>query len=473
MFGKITTDLRVPAIRGLFLLTLLLVLALSSTAQTSSVEKAISFLRQIDPDKVKATDEEMVVKQIEAAWDTIHKAGPTGEARLKQELGQPGQSDYFKLNGAALLWDLSGLDEADTIASIWSSTRLEVQSNYVFYPAFEAAQKQDSRALPMLVAVLGNDKFSIYVAPHAMDVKWPLTIQFIWGAFGPKGLPVLLNVLKNSHSSIEIQSATILLTDAQYLDALPVIRDLAHARDADSRRTAITALGFFGHPQDYDFLIAGLQSTDREDVFRYAIALYEYEDLRAVPHLIPLLEAPDQRMRHEAFAGLSHLLTSQSVDALVKYAQRARGEEKAEVNEYLESELKEYGVTLSNYLQKSGQEKAEAIDSVRRQREANRFLLHRGEKDFTHAEFVNAAEAWKKSHHMRMSSGDMPVGVQRILTAATVNDLELLLEVKAAVFARLSDEGLGEAQRIDTVIKRLGRSRYRKDAGITEKAEAR
>jgi len=463
------------ALGGLLSLVIVCIPASKSAGQIPSkaeLEKAIAFLRQIDPDKVTTAEEEGVVKQIEAAWDTIHKAGSGGQSRLKQEITRGSQSDYFRLNGAALLWDISGLEEAETIAAVWHSTRLEVQSNYVFYPAFEAAQKQDPRALPMLKAVLENNRFGIYVAPHAMDVKWPLTIQFIWGAYGPKGLPVLFNVLKNSQASVEVQSAIILLAADQYLDALPRIRELAQGRDAEIRRVAITALGLYGHPQDYDFLIAGLRSADQEDVLRYAIALYEYEDLRAVPHIIPLLNNRDQRIRHEAFASLSHLLTSQAIDALVKYTQSVRGEEKAEVDEYLNSELKEYGLALGDYLKQSVQEKARAVDSIRRQREAGRFALHQGEKGFTHTEFLSAAEAWKKSHHMRMSSGDMPVDARRILTAATVNDLALLLEVKAAVYARLSDEGLDEAQRIDTVIKRLGRTRYRKDVGITEKVEA-
>lgn len=461
-------------LRGLLLILVAVGGSANSAAQSSSgeVEKALAFLRQLDPSKVTPAEEEKVAKQIDAAWKSVHNAGPSGKARLKEEIARPGQSDYFKLNGTALLWYIAGLDEAETIASVWRSTRLEAQSNYVFYPAFAAALKQDLRAAPMLLAVLGDNKFHVYVVLHAMEVKWPMTMHLIWGAYGPKRLPILLNVLKNSQNPIELQSAIYLFANDLYLEALPRIRELARASDAETRRAAIYALGFYGHPQDYDFLIAGLRSADGEDRFYYAMAVYEYEDLRAVPHLIPLLDDPEQKNRREALACLTHLLTSQSVDALVKYAQRAQGAEKAEVDQYLESELKEYGLTLSGYLKKSPEQKAQAIESVRQQREAKRFLLQRGEKKFTHSELLTAAEAWKKSHHMRMSSGDLPVEARQILTAATVNDIELLLEVKAAVLARLSDECLYEAKRIDTVVRRLGRSRYRKNVGITEKVEA-
>ena len=60
-----------------------------------------------------------------------------------------------------------------------------------------------------------------------------------------------------------------------------------------------------------------------------------------------------------------------------------------------------------------------------------------------------------------------------LLLAAVPDDIDLLLEVKAAVMMRLSDECLYEVARIDRTLRRLGRSRYRKVTGLTEKVEAR
>lgn len=456
----------------LFVLLTLLLSFFSFSARAAAqsandeVEKALAFLKQIDPAKVTEAEQENVAKQINAAWETIRNAGATGKARLKEEITRPGRGDYFKLNGTALLWGIGGLDEAETIAAVWRTTPLEVQSNYVFYPAFQAAMKQDPKALPMLLAVLGNKKFKVHVGLHAMDVDWPLNMHFIWGAYGPKGSPVLLDVLKKSESPIEQQSALLLFARNQYLDALPRIRQLAHESSGDTRRFAIYALGFFGHPQDFDFLIAGLRSPDAEDRFYFAMALYEYEDLRAVPHLIPLLDDVDQKVRRETFANLTHLLTAQSVDALVEYSGRARGEEKAQVDDYLQSEFKTYGLSLVNYRKKTPADKAKTIDAIQQQREAGRFSLKPGQKRLTHLEFLNAAAGWKKAHRMQLQTGEL-------LAGATVNDMDLLLEVKAAVLFRLSDECLYEADRLDTAVRRLGRSRYRKDVGITERVEAR
>ncbi|HKP38340.1 MAG TPA: HEAT repeat domain-containing protein [Pyrinomonadaceae bacterium] len=461
---------RLHILRLLLLLLILFSpsLLLNASAQTSpdAVDKSLAYLRKIDPAKVRTADEEKVTIEIEAAWDTIRKAGADGRTRLKQAITQPGQSDYFKLNGAALLWRIARLEEAETIASIWHSTRLEVHSNYVFYSAFEAAMTQDPKALPMMVEVLGNKKFMVYVVLHAMTVDWPLNMHFIWGVYGPKGLPVLFDVLKKSQDPVVMQSAIFLFAKNPYLEALPRIRELARQGDPDTRRAAIYALGLFGHPDDYDFLISGLKSPDAEDRFFYAMAVYEYEDLRAVPHLIPLLKDRDQKVRREVFANLTHLLTSESVDALLQYAQQSSGSEKSDVDSYLNSEFKEYGLQLPVYLKKSPAEKAAAIQAIRRKREASRFVLKPGEKGFTHEQLVAAAQDWKKNHRM-------PVQTAKILSGGTANDIELLLEAKAAVLSRLSDECLYEAERIDTAVKRLSRSRYRKDVGITERVEAK
>ena len=470
----LTTCGRVGRIVSLVGLLLFAVINVSGqTVTADEVDKAIIFLRQIDLAKVKPADEESVAKKIDAAWQAIAKAGVVGRTRLKEEMARPGQSDYLKLNLAALLWTTSGLDEAEAIAEVWRSTKLDAQSNYVFYPAFQAAAKQDARALPMLRVVLGDQNFGIYVVLHALEVKWPLTEEFIWGSYGPRGAPELLDVLKNSHSPGEVQSAMLLLTEAQSIDALPLIRQVARTSEGQTKGIAIHALGVFGDPQDYDFLIDGLHSKDPLEAFWYADALYEFEDLRAVPEMIPLLNSPDEKLSREVFAGLTHLLTSQSLDALIRYVQSARGDRKAEVEQYLQSELAEYKLTLAEYSRKSPQDKVATIESMRRQREANRFDLPKNQKGLTHEELLKAAGEWRKSNHMKLPSSEMPVNARELLAAATVNDIPLLLEVKAAVLARLSDECLYEVKTLNAVIQRVGRSRYRKEVGITVKAESR
>jgi hypothetical protein len=90
--------------------------------------------------------------------------------------------------------------------------------------------------------------------------------------------------------------------------------------------------------------------------------------------------------------------------------------------------------------------------------------LQPGEKGYTRDAFLRAAAEWKQKHRMDAE-------ISEILSGATANDIELLLEVKATLYRRLSDEAMYEVKRIDEAVKYLGRSRYRKVAGITEKVE--
>jgi HEAT repeat protein len=473
MAGAVKTEVRAIVVRGLLSAAILLFPALKSAAQTSSndnLEKAISFLRQIDPDKVKPDDEEKVATQIDEAWDTIKKAGAPGKTRLKLEIARPGQTDYFRLNGAALLWELGGLDEAEAIASVWRATRLEVQSNYVFYPAFQAAQQQDPRALPMLRAVLGNNKFRIYVGQHAMDVRWPLTLDFIWGAYGPKALPVLQNVIDSSADEIELQSTLLLLARSQYLPAYPRIRTIASSKTGAVKLSAITSLGVFGQPQDFEFLLAGLRSKEPLEVWSHVYALYEFEDLRAVPDLIPLLQSQNQMVRLEVISALRHLMTPASLAALRKYSAEARDTgEKERVSRIVTLFFEQTGTTAQAYEAKSSVEKETLVASYRQQFEdENR--LKSTEQPKTHAQFSSEALQWKEKGRLE-DANRKPLAVRQILSGATADDIDLLIEVRARLYRRLSDECLYEVGRIDQALKHLGRSRYRKVTGTTMKVE--
>lgn len=466
-------SLKFHSYRGRMLSLIFMALSLFTPglqAQNSSnpkLERAIAALRHVNPSKLSDSEQEKKATEIDAAWDVIKAAGRGGVARLKEEVRRVDSSqerdDYFKLNASALLWFIGNLDEAEAIAAIWNSTPLDAQYNYVFYTAFEAATKQDPRALPMLEAVLKDKKGEVFFEAHAMEVKWPLTHEFIWGAFGTKGLPVLAQILKTSKHPTEIASAILLLTNSQYLPALPSIREIAATGQGEARLVAIQSLGVFGHPQDYEFLISGLRSADSEVVWRHVFALYEYADLRAVPLLIPLLETKDAALEKETIAALTHLLTPASLEALKKHSQTAKSVEvKEEIERWFLQEVK---LNWKGYLQMSAQEREKAVTSLRNEREDSKFKLGEGEKSYTHDVLVRAAAEWKRKHRMES------VEVSEILSGATASDIELLLDAKSTFYTRLSDEAMYEVQRINEAVKHLGRSRYRKAAGITYKVE--
>lgn len=451
-------------------------LAQPQGAPDPKLEKAVAALRHIVPGKLSEEQREAKSKEIDEAWVVIQAAGPKGLDRLKQELRQLDErkegDDFFKLNASAFLWNVGKFDEAARIGEIWSTTPLTASYNYAFYTAMDAARTQDERALPMLRAILGDKDGRTFFSAHAMEVRFPLTHEFIWGAFGPKGLPVLAQVLETSKNPTELSSAMRLLSHAQHMGSLPRVRELAAGGAGDVKLSAVAALGVFGHPQDYEFLLSGLRSGSPEEVLLHAFALYEFEDLRAVPHLIPLLKSPNELVRMETVSALRHLLTPDSLAALRAHSEATgNAREKERIKRALELIFERGKTTWEDYQRKSPEEKRAFVEAYRLRFEDGH-NLEAGEKPWSRAEFLASAARWKEKGRLEDAAGE-GVRARHILSAATIADIPLLLEVKSKLYLRLSDECLYEVRRVDEVLKRLGRSRYRRTPGITEKAEAK
>jgi len=464
------------------------------------LEQAIAVLRRVDMGKLSEQQQKAKAEEIDAAWGVIKAAGKMGVARLKEEIRLVDQNkekdDYFKLNASALLWNVGQFDEVAAIAAIWKSTPLNAQYKYVFHTAYAAAKTQDRRALPLLLACLKDNHGRFELPPNTMT-QWLGALEILWGAFGPQGVPDLINVLETSTDSAELESAIFLLIWTHELKALPRVREIAAKAPREARLEAIRYLGFYGHPQDYDFLIAGLRSADPEEVYIHVYALYEYEDLRAVPSLIPHLKMDNEFFRREVIATLTHLLTPASLDALRNFCDEASRNTRPDSQQrgecsMIDSKLKDVKIDLADYANKSPREKADLIAAARKSVE-EWYQLREDDKKFTHDQLIEAAQEWKRNGRIfgakRMVLRELPkkdkkddtfivsfnkyewVEERHILSAATAGDIPLLLEVKAALCARMSEETLFEIRSLNKIIERLGRSRYRKVIGVTEKVE--
>jgi hypothetical protein len=299
---------------------------------------------------------------------------------------------------------------------------------------------------------------------HSMSVPWPLSHEFIWGSYGPKGLPILAEILERSNDEVELKSAMVLLARAQYLPALSRIRQLASTSREQVRRYAIQSLGMFGHPSDYEYLVAGLRSTDTKELWSYVFALYEFDDLRPVPLLIPLLDRNDEALSVETFVTLLHLLTPESYVAAKNYLSKVTNRE---LKEFLQRKLTILEQDLgADFASKTVSQKAKVIAAIR-----NADLLSDGnDLPFKRQELFKALQIWKEKGRI-YDSGYKWIGEGRLISAAKPEDLDLLLSTKASFYRRLSDECLYEVRDFDRAIKYIGRSRYRKGIGVTEKAE--
>lgn len=443
------------------------------TDSDKKLEDAIAALRRIKPDQLNDEQKKQKAKEIDAAWKIIKLFGQNGILRLKQEVQKVDISkekdDYFKLNASALLWEVGKINEAENIAKIWNSSALNEQYNYVFYTAMDAAHTRDPKVLPMLKALLKDDQGKVYFNVHAMEVRSPLTHEFVWGFYGIKGFPVLNEVLQTSSNPIEIRSAMLPLCQALYPEALPRIRQVALNGSDETRRAGIRCLGVYGHPQDYEFLISGLRSKDPKELWNYVYALYEFEDLRTVPHLIPLLTTQDDALRAEVLATLGHLLTPDSFEVLNKYCQTTKNPQEKELCERLTIRvLTKANLGWADYSKKTKEEREAILKEIRN----TNLTLKKGDRTLTRQQLLAAINEWTSNH--RLSTKEYGwVEAKHILAVAKVADIDLLLEAKASFYARLSDECLYDVRRIDNIVKRLRRSQYRKESGITERANER
>lgn len=432
------------------------------------LEAAVASLRNIDVEKLSDEQRKLKAEQVDASWKVLTAGGQKAAGRLKKEIEKivatKEKDDFFKLNASVVLWNIGKFDEADYISKIWTTTPISTQYTYVFMTAFDAAQTQDLRVLPMLKAVLKDDKGSMHVGLHAMNIAWPLSHEFIWGSYGPKGLSVLAEILEKSNDEVELRSAMDLLARSQYLPALPRMRQLAASENDQVRLKAIQSLGIFGHPSDYDRLIAGLNSNDTKELFSYAFALYEFEDERAVKHLIPLLDKNDDQLRVETSLALLHLLTPESLAAVKGFTARATN---PEVKKFLTRSITLREDKLPEGFAKLTTSKQTA--ALRKIKNAE-LMPNNVDGPFTKERLLVALRVWREKGRI-YDSGVEWVGEGNLIAAATPENLDSILETKAAFYRRLSDECLYEVRDLDTVVKYIGRGRYRKGIGVTEKAE--
>lgn len=456
-------------IATLFTVIHLILLSHAAIGQTGSeLDKAVATLRNISGEKLSAKQQEERAKQIDETWKLLIAKGAPAAERLRQEIEKVDrnkeQDDFFKLNASVVLWEIGKVGEADHIAKIWTSTPVAAQYNYVFYTAFAAAQTKDPRVLPMLRAILRDDKGSIFVGLHSMTVAWPLSHEFIWGSYGPAGLPVLAEILEKSNDEVELRSAMKLLSRAQYLPSLPRIRKLAADDRVRVRSEAIQSLGIYGHPDDYDRLLVGLTSNDPLELFSSAFALYEFEDERAVKHLIPLLQKPGDGVKVEASLALLHLLTPEAFAAVKSFVSKTTN---PEIKQYLTRSLTLREEKLpKDFSSLSRDQQAIALDKYR----DAELIPSPADPKISNQQLRQALAVWKEKGRIYDSGSDW-IGEARVIAAAKPEDLELILEAQSAFYRRLSDECLYEVRDLGKAIKYIGRSRYRKGLGVSAKAE--
>jgi hypothetical protein len=433
----------------------------------ADLEAAIAELRNADFSQLTAEQAQAKGEKLDAALAIIIAADERGAARLKRELQaleESGEEDVvFQVLAGAGLWAAGRLEEVETIVGIWRALPPDQWEKYywvTFMTALEMAQTQDPRAIPALTLLTADD-YDLGPGP----LEYPMTHEYLWGAYGPKGLPALHEILRTAKDKTSIESAIRILSRAQYLPSLPDIRAAVANEDAAVRKAAIAALGRFGHPDDYAALAAGLATKEPGELASYVSALSQFGNIRAVPQLAPLLQHQDASVRDAVIVALGNtLITPEGLKALHEYAAQTKDEdEKANCEYYVEDALGEGGMNWATFAAAAPAEQKRIAAAAR----SAEYTLMEGERALTREEFLEMVEQWNKNGNtfiIDASQGNVEYNdaeIRHILPAATADDIDLLLDARAAFYGRLSDEALYDIRDVETLVRALGRSRYR------------
>lgn len=411
--------------------------------------EAVTCLRGIDPDALTYQEKVEKSAEIDRAWQTLMNAGTRGRDALVSELEmvlRSGEPDtFFKLSATALLWRMTGADDADLIARTWRTASFEMQYRYVFSTAYEAALTRDERVLPMLVAFLSDKSGSTFIPMHSLDIQWPLGVEFVWGAYGPAGFTVLAEIIEESSDPVTVESALTALTYSGYLQALPAARRLAVSGEtAGIRQAAVRLLGWHGHPQDWEVSLRGLMSEDAGDVGASLWALYEFDDERGDQYAIEFLDHPDDAVRSAAAAALLHLSTADGLEALLS----AEGGMRI-VREIAEERLSLIGLAREEFLSMAPSAKKAA---ARELKTAVRGIGPRVPRLDRKTALAVVSRWLAEGCVSADGEAERPYALAQALLP---EDLIFLQQVRAKMYARVSDEALYDVHDINLIIQQL------------------
>lgn len=441
-----------------------------SETTADDLRLAITEMRRL-PTPLEGAEAAARGPRIQKAWQTLVAAKDAGVAALLAEAKQLDatgeRDDRFRLGAGAVVFEIGGLERVDDILALWADADFAVKYSYAFPVAGRAAHDKDPRALPLLVALLRDQRGEFYLTQHVMTLVWPGTHIVLWGQLGRDAAPVLTKVLAAPPDPTTAASCAFLLASFWHLDALPQLRALARNGDGPARREAVRSIGRFGHPDDYEWLLTGIAGDDVDLAIAHVGALAAFGDMRAVPQLLPLTRHADERLRAAAARALIALPTRESIDAVIAALETGLDSGSDEVGARLwhffgdEFDPEAYGKLPADERQRRVErQRAQATGAMRPQQ---------GDRQLSRGELEELCSAVAKDG--RMPGPFEWVRARHLLTAATAADVPMLLDARGGLYRRFSDERIESIQQFEWALQWLVRGQYRADPDVCEKVE--
>ena len=428
------------------------------------VGQAIKFMRDVDLKaiyKLPPKQREAEAIKLDEAWQTLLDNGKTSIEKLKEEFKRmeaaKEKNDFFALGASVLIWEIAKADEAELIAKLWQGADLSVNYNYVFSTAMQAAVTRDPKVLPILKAVLADRKGTFPVPQHAMRLRWPETIEFIWGVYGYDGLAELHKVLKTSQDPAELVSAMTLLTGSYYLPALEDIRKLTQSKDQAVRDCAYEQLGRYSHPDDRKRLVEAAKNGNRAAFEGLVVA----SDPAAMDVIDKYLDSKDEKTQDLVLHACYAVPCRKGLDLVLAWsADPKKSGHDARKLEFVRDGI--FGAIQSSAeayqkLDDAGKDKLFAKLPARRVLSYDPVA-----KKISHDQFVEAVKYWqskKRIEHEKYKD----VTEEQAFAVATPDDIKMLVDLKARIHERLSDESLYEIRDINKLIWNILQRKFQQE----------
>lgn len=450
-----------------------------SAEEINNIEKtiiqSIEKLKNKDINNLYAPGKNKQKEEVEKAKALILEYKEISLSLLKKQaenILSSDKKDYIFLQEASnLIWQITGESDVDYIFSIWKKIPYEEQSNGVYFTAFEMAKKRNEKYLPLIKYLLGNEKGSYFTKDKGIHIRWPTTIKILWSVYGYESMPELIEILKSPLESIEAKKSSILiLTQAQYLPALPLIRSYATNVNNTLKESAICSLGIFGHPDDFDILVEDFDKVDGSELWARAFALFEFEDLRAVPFLINKLSTKYDEARFEVLSALSHLYSKESITSIIEYCKNPKNKREEKFCFYYSINFeKDTKTKLDSFLKLNDKEKDDIVFGLIEGKN-NRYKISANNKNFSRDDFLKLKLHWEKNEEI------LPAGYENIKIGDLINimseeDIPILYSTISKIYDNLKEESFADINTLEQIIKYLSRKRYRSEIALTNIAK--
>lgn len=151
-------------------------------ATAEELAKAVAEMRNV-PARLVGGEAQVRGERLSAAWQTLAAAQDAGAKALPDEAARLAaakqKDDRFRLGAGRVVWEIGHFDRVADVLDLWGDADFAVKYSYAFEVGLLAARDGDERSLPLLVALLRDQRGTLTVR-HAtrdrvVDHDLPLT----------------------------------------------------------------------------------------------------------------------------------------------------------------------------------------------------------------------------------------------------------------------------------------------------------